>query len=233
MSEPPTVSDSPHGEDGQTPTPLLSKKEAAARLGVTEKTIERYVNEYGLLVPAGQDPRTGAKQFDPVDIDRLRQSPPPRRKGRPDSRGMSEFALQGLVAAMQQAHAETVRAKDETIAALRDQLDSLRQSQQQLTAGAPDTGRGLDMPGQSMPVADAERDAGQQNTLAELRRQVETAEAARLAAEHERDALRARLDTAQAAPEAPGAPTLAVAGADAPRRPAGLWGQLRRALGRP
>lgn len=112
MSEPPTAPDSPRGEDGQTPTPLLSKKEAAARLGVTEKTIERYVNEYGLLVPAGQDPRTGAKQFDPADIDRLRQSPPPRRKGGPDIRGVSDLALQGLVAAMQQAHAETVRAKD-------------------------------------------------------------------------------------------------------------------------
>jgi hypothetical protein len=204
----------------------LSKKEAAARLGVTEKTIERYVNEYGLLVPAGQDPRTGAKQFDPVDIDRLRQSPPPRRKGGPDSRGMSEFALQGLVAAMQQAHAETVRAKDETIAALRDQLDSLRQSQQQLTAWAPDPGRDLDMPRQSMPVADTERDAGQQNTLAELRRRVGAAEAARLAVERERDELRARLDTAQASPAAPGAPQAT----GVVSLPLPVWRRLLRAL---
>ena len=62
--------------------------------------------------------------------------------------------------------------------------------------------------------------------------------AARLAVERERDALRARLSAivempAQAAPAATEPPTIAVVEADTPRRPAGLWGRLRRALGRP
>ena len=42
-----------------------------------------------------------------------------------------------------------------------------------------------------------------------------------------------RSDSPQAAPAGTGAPTLAVAEADTPRHPAGLWQRLRRALGRP
>ncbi len=60
---------------------------------------------------------------------------------------------------------------------------------------------------------------------------------ARPAAERERDALRARLSTVvdtpvEAAPAATEAPTIVVVEADTPRRPAGLWQRLRRALGR-
>ncbi len=71
--------------------------------------------------------------------------------------------------------------------------------------------------------------AAQRDALAELRRRAEAAEA-------ERDDLRARLSTiverpADTAPAAPGTPTIAVAEADTPRRPAGLWPRFRRALG--
>ncbi len=68
------------------------------------------------------------------------------------------------------------------------------------------------------------RISAQQETLAALRRRTEAAEAAR-------DALRARLDAAQAVPAATEAPTVVVMAADTPRRPAGLWGRLWRALG--
>jgi len=154
MSDTPTVPGSPAVEPTQTPTPLLSKKATAARLGVAEKTIERYVHEYGLLVPAGEDPQTGAKLFDPTDIERLRLAPPGRRKSGPDSLRQSDLALRELINAMQQAHAETVRAKDETIAALREQVDSLRQSQQALlSARATDTDTQRGDPGQTPTVA--------------------------------------------------------------------------------
>ncbi len=154
MSDTPTVPDSPAAEPTQTPTPLLSKKAAAARLGVAEKTIERYVHEYGLLTPAGEDPQTGAKLFDPTDIERLSLAPPGRRKSGPDSPRQSDLALRELINAMQQAHVETVRAKDETIAALREQVDSLRQSQQALlSARATDTDTQRSNPGQTPTVA--------------------------------------------------------------------------------
>ena len=154
MSDTRTVPDSLAEGPPQTPTPLLSKKAAAARLGVAEKTIERYVHEYGLLVPAGEDPQTGAKLFDPTDIERLRLAPPGRRKGGPDSPRQSDLALRELIGAMQQAHAETIRAKDETIATLREQVDSLRQSHQALLAArATDTDTRDDPAGQTPTVA--------------------------------------------------------------------------------
>ena len=154
MSDTPTVPDSPDEEPGQTPTPLLSKKQAAARLGVAEKTIERYVHEYGLLTPAGEDPQTGAKLFDPEEIERLRLAPPNRRKSGPDSPRQSDLALRDLIVAMQQAHAETIRAKDETIATLREQVDSLRQSHQALIeARATDTDIPAGAVGQTPTVA--------------------------------------------------------------------------------
>ena len=154
MNDTPTVLDSPAAEPGQTPTPLLSKKAAAARLGVAEKTIERYVHEYGLLTPAGEQPQTGAKLFDPEEIERLRLSPPNRRKGGTDSPRQSDLALRELLTAMQQAHAETIRAKDETIATLREQVDSLRQSQQALIeVRATDTDTHTDAGGQTPTVA--------------------------------------------------------------------------------
>jgi len=204
MSDDETVSDSPLGEDGQTPTPLLSKREAAARLGVSEKTIERYVHEYGLLQSAREDPHTGGKQFDPADIERLRLAPPGRRKTGLDRPRQSHLPLRELVLAMQQAHAETVRAKNETIIALHEQVDSLRQSHQQqlsTTISEADTLR------QSLSVREAERD--------QLR-----AEVARLRAQASsppRTAEEARplpMDT----PVAPG-------GAG------GLWARVRRVLG--
>jgi hypothetical protein len=154
MSDAPTVSDSPAEEPGQTPTPLLSKKAAATQLGVAEKTIERYVHEYGLLAPAGEDPQTGAKLFDPDDIERLRSAPPKRRKSGPDSPRQSDLALRDLITAMHQAHAETIRAKDETIATLREQVDSLRQSHQALLeARATDTDTLTGAGGQTPTVA--------------------------------------------------------------------------------
>lgn len=154
MSDTPTVPDSPTQESGQTPTPLLSKKAAAARLGVAEKTIERYMHEYGLLTPAGEDPQTGAKLFDPDDIEFLRLAPPNRRKSGTDSPRQSDLALRDLLTAMQQAHAETIRAKDETIATLREQVDSLRQSQQALIeARATDTDTQTVGEGQTPTVA--------------------------------------------------------------------------------
>ncbi len=77
--------------------------------------------------------------------------------------------------------------------------------------------------------------AAQREALAELRRRAEAAEVARLAAERERDELRARLspmgDTPQAAPAATEAPALVIVEADTPRRPAGLWARFRRAWG--
>ncbi len=153
MSATPTVPDSPAEEPGQTPTPLLSKKTAAARLGVAEKTIERYVHEYGLLTPAGEDPQTGAKLFDPEEIERLRLAPPGRRKSGPDSPRQSDVALRELLTAMQRAHAETIRAKDETIATLREQVDSLRQSHQALIeARATDTDTQIVPEGQTPTV---------------------------------------------------------------------------------
>ncbi len=153
MNDTSTVPDSPAGGPGQTPTPLLSKKAAAARLGVAEKTIERYVHEYGLLIPAGENPQTGAKLFDPEEIERLRLVPPGRRKSGPDSLRQSDLALRELVGAMQQAHAETIRAKDETIATLREQVDSLRQSHQALLAArATDTDMREDPAGQTPTV---------------------------------------------------------------------------------
>ena len=63
--------------------------------------------------------------------------------------------------------------------------------------------------------------------MAELRRRAEGAEA-------ERDALRVRLspmvDTPQAAPAAPEAPTVVIVEADTLQRSQGLWTRLRRAL---
>jgi DNA-binding transcriptional MerR regulator len=154
MTDTLTVSDSPAEGQGQTPTPLLSKKAAAAQLGVAEKTIERYVHEYALLTPAGEDPQTGAKLFDPDDIERLRLSPPTRRKSGPDSPRQSDLALRDLITAMQEAHAETIRAKDETIATLREQVDSLRQSQQILLAArTTDTDTQPEGEGQTPTVA--------------------------------------------------------------------------------
>ncbi len=69
--------------------------------------------------------------------------------------------------------------------------------------------------------------AAQRETIAELRRRAEAAEAAR-------DNLRARLstvvDTPQAAPAATEAPTVVVMESERPQRPPGLWARLRRAL---
>ncbi len=116
-----------------------------------------------------------------------------------------------LEAALQRAHAETVRAKDETIATLREHRDRPRQSRQ-LAAPVTDT-------------------AGRQDT------QAEAAAAEPQVAERERDELRARLSTfvgpAPTPPAAPGDAVGAQRGRDTPRRPAGLWERLRRALGRP
>ncbi len=70
----------------------------------------------------------------------------------------------------------------------------------------------------------------QAERIGRLEAERDAAEAARLAAERERDALRARLDTPQAAPAAPEAPTVLIVEADTPQRPAGLWGRLWRAV---
>ncbi len=75
----------------------------------------------------------------------------------------------------------------------------------------------------------AERD-GQAAMVEELRRRAEAAEAARTAVEGERDALRLRLDTAQAVPAATAAPTVLAVEVDPPRRPPGLWGRLWRTV---
>ncbi|CAA9556026.1 MAG: hypothetical protein AVDCRST_MAG88-1118 [uncultured Thermomicrobiales bacterium] len=88
--------------------------------------------------------------------------------------------LSQLEAALQWAHAETVRAKDETIATLREQRDGPPQSPQPLAARAPDTAGGQDT---------------QAETLATLRRRAEAAEAAPQVAERGRDKLHARLST--------------------------------------
>ncbi len=64
---------------------------------------------------------------------------------------------------MQQAHAETIRAKDETIATLREQVDSLRQSQQALIeARATDTDTHTDAGGQTPTVAPSEAPGAQE-----------------------------------------------------------------------
>ncbi len=98
--------------------------------------------------------------------------------------------------------------KDETIATLREQP---------LAAGVTDTAGGQDT---------------RAETLTELRRQAEAAEAAPRVAERERDVLRARLATFVGPPPTPPAGTGgAEGGEDTPRRPAGLWARLRRALG--
>jgi len=206
MSDNETVSDSPLGEDGQTPTPLLSKREAAAHLGVSEKTIERYVHEYGLLQPAREDPRTGGKQFDPSDIERLRLAPPGRRKTGLDSPRQSDLPLRELVLAMQQAHAETVRAKNETIIALHEQVDSLRQSHQQQLSATVNEADTLRL---SLSVLEAERD--------DLRRQLAEGQSAPPAAPQPPRAAPPP-DAATATPEAPGA-----AGS--------FWARVRRAFG--
>jgi hypothetical protein len=70
----------------------------------------------------------------------------------------------------------------------------------------------------------------QRETIAELRRRAEAAEAACLAAERERDELRAWRD-ATTSPAAPAAPTVVVVEADSPPPPPTLWHRLRRALG--
>ncbi len=75
----------------------------------------------------------------------------------------------------------------------------------------------------------AERDAGTAG-LEELRRRAEAAEAARLAAERERDALRARLEAAQAALAAPEAPTVVVMEGDSHAHPPPLWRRVLRGL---
>ena len=68
--------------------------------------------------------------------------------------------------------------------------------------------------------------AAKDETIAELRRRAEAAEAERLAAERERDELRARLDVAQASPAASGAPqATGVASLPLP-----VWRRLLRAL---
>ncbi len=65
--------------------------------------------------------------------------------------------------------------------------------------------------------------AAQRETIAELRRRAEAAEA-------ERDDLRAQLEAAQAAPAAPEAPTVVVVEADTPRGAAGWWERVKRAV---
>ncbi len=72
--------------------------------------------------------------------------------------------------------------------------------------------------------------AAKDETIAELRRRAEAAEAARLAAERERDELRARLDAAQAAPAATEAPTVLVVEADSHTHPPPLWRRVLRGL---
>ncbi len=71
--------------------------------------------------------------------------------------------------------------------------------------------------------------------LGAVREELGRERALREAAERERDELRARLSTVVDTPPTPPAATGAAAGAhrgaDIPRRPAGLWARLRRALG--
>ncbi len=66
---------------------------------------------------------------------------------------------------------------------------------------------------------------------AELHRRVDAAEAARRAAERERDALRARLDAMLTTPAATEAPTVLMVEADSHPAPLTLWRRLRRRLG--
>ncbi len=84
-------------------------------------------------------------------------------------------------------------------------------------------------------LAEALRPLGEQierlaRENADLHRRAEAAEAARLAAERERDELRARLDAAQAAPAATEAPTIVVVEGDSHAPPPPLWRRLLRRL---
>ncbi len=75
-----------------------------------------------------------------------------------------------------------------------------------------------------------ERTVHQAATIAELRQRAEAAEAARLAAERERDNLRGHLDATLTTPATPEAPTVLIVETDSPPPSPTFWQRLRHRL---
>ncbi|HEX6537500.1 MAG TPA: helix-turn-helix domain-containing protein [Gemmatimonadaceae bacterium] len=108
-------------------SPLLSKDEAAKRLGVSRRSIERHVQR-GRLVPAAYEGQ--AHRYAPEDVDRLREPGIALDRHRQARvAGLSEEAARALIAAavdaVEAAHREALAAKDETIAALQAEVARL------------------------------------------------------------------------------------------------------------
>jgi hypothetical protein len=202
--------DATDATDAPGRTALLSGDAAAERLGVSRRTLQRYGERYGLWPVHRDAGRDQTPWYDPRDVERVRlerQSP-----DWPPAR------------ASRASRDDTTTRDTGHVAAVGPALPS--DLAPVVTRLAVELTR---------PLGEQIEWLAREN--AELHRRVNAAEAARLAAERERDALRARLSAivempAQATPAATEPPTIAVVEADTPRCPAGLWARLRRALGR-